>query len=66
MFRFSTCSNVTTAITLMLCCVVEVLGGDALAVSPAIVEFDGAAEPLGGLQLRHTRDAQPSSQCSAI
>src|SRR5215813_3081446 len=56
MFRFSTCSNVITAIILMLCCVVHILGGDALAASPTIVEFEGAAQPLGGLQQRLARE----------
>jgi dienelactone hydrolase len=40
----------------MLCCAVGVLGGDALAASPTLVEFEGASHPLGTLQQRLARE----------
>jgi dienelactone hydrolase len=40
----------------MFCCTVEVLDGDALAASPALVEFEGASQPLGSLQQRLARE----------
>jgi dienelactone hydrolase len=53
MFRSATCS---TVIALMLCYAVEVFGGDALAASPTLVEFEGASQPLGSLQQRLARE----------
>src|SRR5215470_11498320 len=53
MFRPATCS---TVIAVMLWSAVRVLGGNALAVTPAVVEFEGASQPLGGLQRRLARE----------
>jgi hypothetical protein len=53
MLRSAACS---TVIALMLYCGVEVLGGDALAVSPTLVELEGASQPLGSLQQRLARE----------
>src|SRR5215471_20695794 len=53
MFRSVACS---TAIALMLCCAVEVHGGDILAASPMLVEFEGASQPRGDLQQRLARE----------
>src|SRR5215831_21122443 len=53
MFRSATCSSV---IALMLCCGVQVLGGDAFAASSTLVEFEGASQPLGSLQQRLARE----------
>src|SRR5262249_10645779 len=43
MFRPATCS---TVIAVMLWCAVRVLGENALAVTPTVVEFEGASQPL--------------------
>ena len=40
----------------MLCCGVQVLGGDAFAASSTLVEFEGASQPLGSLQQRLARE----------
>ena len=49
-------SSAKTAIALMLYCAVEALGAAALAVSPTLVEFEGASQPLGSLQQRLARE----------
>jgi dienelactone hydrolase len=53
MFPSATYSNV---IALIVCCAVEVLGGDAFSASPTLVEFQGASQPLGSLQQRLARE----------
>ena len=44
------------ALSLILLLGVKVPVGDAFAASPRLVEFEGAAQPLGGLQERLARE----------
>jgi hypothetical protein len=44
------------ALSLILMLRVDVLSGNAFAASPMLVEFEGAAQPLGGLQERLARE----------
>lgn len=53
MSRSTLCS---AAIGFMVCCSVKALCGDAFAVAPKLVAFEGAARPLGSLRERLARE----------